>query len=97
MSNNVTLEQLIEVFKAGIVDFEFEKVDGTLRQMRGTLHMDYMPPEYVDKSIADAKESRDANKIKTALAVWDMDLQDWRSFCLSRIKTLDGKSVTYKG
>lgn len=97
MSNNVTLEQLIEAFKDGKVNFEFEKLDGSLRKMTGTLHEDYLPPEYVDKSIANATESRDAKKQLTALAVWDLDLDDWRSFCLSRLKTLNGKSVTYKG
>jgi hypothetical protein len=76
--------QLKETLVAGIATVTFEKVDGTLREMRCTLNPDYLPPQLLrEEGSAAARTTPD-----TVLAVWDLDAGGWRSFRIDSIKSI---------
>jgi len=76
--------QLKETLTNGIVTVTFEKVDGTLREMRCTLHPDYLPPQLLrEEGSVQNKTTPD-----TVLAVWDVDAGGWRSFRMDSIKNI---------
>jgi len=57
----------------------FKKVDGTERIMNCTLHPDVLPPQEPKETVTERKEPT------TAVAVWDIDAKDWRSFRIDSI------------
>ena len=77
---------LKEQLQNGIVTIVFEKIDGTIREMQCTLNRDIMPPHLLT-------EEQDAAKIRTEnpdlLAVWDVDANGWRSFHVSKVRSVN--------
>ena len=75
-------EILIEALQEGPVEVTFTKLNGETRIMDCTLNFDYLPledqPSGVNPVIEDAK--------KTVLPVFDVDLQEWRSFLFDNVK-----------
>lgn len=57
----------------------FNKVDGTERIMNCTLHPDVLPPQEPKETVTERKDPT------TAIAVWDIDANGWRSFRLDSI------------
>lgn len=57
----------------------FRKVDGTERIMNCTLHPDVLPPQEPKETVTERKDP------PTAVAVWDIDANGWRSFRLDSI------------
>lgn len=72
-------EGLKSNLQSHIMTVVFEKADGSLRQMRCTLLVDYLP-EYITES--SKKENEDV------LVVWDIDNSGWRSFRLDSIRSI---------
>lgn len=74
----VTEELKAEVRSAlhsGEVQIEFEKVDGSIRKLRGTLDLDNLiSEEYHPKNEVERKKSPDVQ------VVFDLDKNEWRSF-----------------
>lgn len=70
---------LIEHLKASICTVVFEKTDGTERVMKCTLRDDIIVP-YEKKT--------DKNKVvnPNIIAVWDVEVNDWRSFKYDSVK-----------
>ena len=61
-----------EMLKNGIVEFEFIKKDGTLRQAKGTLLAEHLPPQ---------KEGTSSKKPSDNVMVYfDMEKNAFRSF-----------------
>jgi hypothetical protein len=56
-----------------IVNFSFRKIDGTLRQSRGTLCHEYIPAGNLPKGTGTTKNAK-------CQAYFDLDKQEWRSF-----------------
>jgi hypothetical protein len=69
---------IIESLREGICEFRFTKLDGQIREMTATLREDTIP------EIRQSQEaSRNAPKEiteETAIRVYDLDIQEWRSF-----------------
>mgnify|MGYP003955706331 CR=1 FL=1 len=70
-------EELAELLRQGVVRVNFEKSDGSIREMNCTLHESKLPPP---------KPGATARPPKPDLMVcWDVDADGWRSFKLSRL------------
>ena len=72
-----TKESITEQLRQDILDIQFIKKDGSLREMRCTLNEKYLPE--MTKSESTKKENPDV------LAVWDIDSNGWRSFIVKQI------------
>ena len=73
-----SLEEFSKMLREGIVDFQFTKKDGTLRNAKGTLLAEYLPPQNAD---SDAKPARKQNE--NVLVYFDMEKGSFRSFVKS--------------
>ena len=70
-------EELVELLRQGVVRVRFTRSDGTEREMRCTLHSNYLPPP---------KPGATASEPKPDLIVcWSVDSDGWRSFKPSRL------------
>lgn len=65
----------------GEVLVNFEKKDGTLREMRCTLKD---VPEYERKTESD----KPRKKSEETMSVFDLDKQEWRSFRIDSVKSI---------
>lgn len=61
---------------------KFTKSDGTERVMRCTLRADLLPATSI-------KEGSQRKTSTTSVAVWDLDLNEWRSFTLRRVSSVE--------
>ena len=79
----VDRSDLIEKLLENIVTVEFTKVNGDYRKMECTLQQGYLP------------ESDKINKdeSKTALSVWDINANGWRSFRWDSLKEYSVESA----
>lgn len=71
------LQEFSEMLRNGIVDFEFVKKDGTVRQAKGTLVAEHLPASKAD-SDAPARKTNE-----NVLVYFDMEKQSFRSFVKS--------------
>jgi hypothetical protein len=71
-----TKESIAEQLRQGIIDIQFIKKDGSLREMRCTLNEKYLP----EKTTEGAKKDN-----PDVLAVWDIDSNGWRSFIVKQL------------
>lgn len=86
---SMTKEEVIAKLKDGLVSLEFEKVDGTIRPMVATLAEHVIPPRppvNFDPNVQATKRTKN----ESALAVWDMDVAEWRSFRWDKLRWFDG-------
>lgn len=70
--------------REGVVLVTFKKKDGTKRKMRCTLAENEIPAEKMPKGSGKSKSG-------DALAVFDVENQEWRSFRFDSIFELNGK------
>lgn len=77
--------ELKEKFQNGIVTVVFEKTDGSIRTMKGTLLAEYLPTW--EKTVEPA-EGLERKQNENILSVWDMENNGWRSFRIDSIKQL---------
>lgn len=63
----------VELLREGVATVKFTKSDGSEREMRCTLMENEIPSEKAPKNVG-RKQNSDA------LAVFDVEKQDWRSF-----------------
>ena len=66
------LQEFSEMLRNGIVDFEFVKKDGTIRQAKGTLVAEHLPAPKAD-SDAPARKTNE-----NVLGYFDMEKQSFR-------------------
>lgn len=81
----MTKSEILESLKAGKVDLEFIKADGTLRKMVATLSDDFIVYE---NAPSNSKKQNDH-----ALPVWDTGVNGWRSFRWDSLKLVDGVEI----
>lgn len=67
-----SVEDLKQMLHEGIVSFEFIKKDGSVRQAKGTLLAEHLPP------LKESDKSRKPNE--NVVVYFDMEKQSWRSF-----------------
>jgi hypothetical protein len=75
-------EWLRGVLRTSVAKITFKKKDGTERVMNCTLQEDKLP-------VFEAKNSEDRKQVESALAVFDMDKQSWRSFRWDSITSVE--------
>ena len=77
---------LKEMLQNGIISIVFEKADGTIREMNCTLNPTEMPPQLLTEQQEAAKVR---NENADLLAVWDVDANGWRSFNISKVRSVN--------
>ena len=77
-----TKEQIREAARAGVITVQFTKKDGSLREMRCSLHEKYLPPLMGDAETT-TKDNPDI------LAVWDIEVNGWRSFRIDSVLIME--------
>ena len=82
----LSYDEIVNTLREGVVDLSFTKVkDGEVRQMKATLVSDKIPADKMPKT--DANENLKKNQ--TAVRVFDLDLNDWRSFRVDSLLTFN--------
>jgi len=69
MKAKVTVDVLKTLLKRKEVNFYYEKLDGTLREARGTTYEDYIPDDVKPKG----------NQSHAGVPYYDLDVNQWRS------------------
>ena len=74
MKNMTTATNIVEQLNEGATDFQFRKIDGTVRTARGTTKLDLIP--------ADQRPSGEITNPETSAVVtfYDLNAKGWRSF-----------------
>lgn len=81
----MTKSEILESLKAGKVDLEFIKADGTLRKMVATLSDDFIV--YASTPTNSKKQN------EFALPVWDTEVNGWRSFRWDSLRLVNGVDI----
>lgn len=66
-------DNLRDLLREGVVDFEYEKKDGTLREAKGTLSPNHIPEDQHPQS--DREKDLNGSNLK----YWDLDRNAWRA------------------
>jgi hypothetical protein len=75
-TDETSKEWLLEVLRGGVVGVDFVKLDGTKRTMSCTLDETVIPTDALPKTTSATPRA----KSKDALAVFDVEKGEWRSF-----------------
>jgi hypothetical protein len=79
-------DDVVNELREGIVKLSFVKVkDGQVRNMRATLNDKFIPADKMPKTDANAN----TEKNQLAVRVFDLDVEDWRSFRVDSLQTFD--------
>lgn len=73
-------EQLVDILMKNVVSVAFEKKDGTIREMACTLNDELIPTDALPKGDSVRKHS------DSVLAVFDVEVGEWRSFRIDSLK-----------
>lgn len=83
MGKSDVIERLIEK----VCHIQFEKLDGTVRDMKATL-LEILLPEQAAPKEGAVKKALNPD----VFSVWDTEAEGWRSFRWDRLKTVDGEN-----
>jgi len=92
------IQDMREALKSSICNVQFTKVDGSTRNLRCTLHPDYIPRGNANDKTESTKRRNPEYISDNVLAVWDLDALHWKSFRVSSVekfevlKTMKGES-----
>lgn len=75
-------EELKQLLVSNIVDIEFEKSDGSIRNMKCTLDPNILP----EPVASDEEVNRNRKVNEEVQVVWDTEANGWRSFRWDRLK-----------
>jgi len=81
---------LTDMLKTNVITLNFTKKDGTERVMRCTLQPDLLPKV---EHTTELKESKPVTQ-QTAIPVYDLDNNGWRSFTLNTVKRVGFELTT---
>ena len=83
-------KNIVELMGTSVVQFQYRKKDGTLRQARGTLCIE-MSPEYdealrrmAERQTEKSSQKKDENPLDY-VTYWDMDKRGFRSFLIRNL------------
>ena len=83
---DMTYQEIVDTLREGVVNLSFTKVkDGAVREMRATLVSDQIPSDKMPKTDSNAN----LEKNQVAVRVFDLDVQDWRSFRVDSLLTFN--------
>ena len=75
---------IVDALNTGVVDIEFTKKNGSTRFMKGTCCFDLIPNEHY--LVVDPIKEQNATEVDADLVkVFDLDINEWRAFRLSRL------------
>ena len=75
---------IVDALNTGVVDIEFTKKNGSTRFMKGTRCFDLIPNEHYP--MVDPIKEQNATEVDADLVkVFDLDINEWRAFRLSRL------------
>ena len=79
-------QQIVEQARSGIINVRFTKVNGEERDMKCTLLSEYLPNQQeMDFTEVDSKDY---------LAVWDVEVNGWRSFRVESVSEVSPQILT---
>lgn len=78
--------ELKEILEKGVVTVVFEKVDGTVREMKCTLLNEYIPTPSEPQLLTEQTPQVPRKENPGVLSVWDIENQGWRSFRVESVK-----------
>ena len=81
----ITREDLVDRLKQSVVNVVFTKADGSERTMNCTLKLENIPEDQHPKNTVKSESDQ--------IRVFDTDIQEWRSFNFSSVKTVNGDST----
>ena len=81
-------QDLITLLKSTVVTVNFEKVDGSMREMICTLMESELPPVVEGES-----STKRRPESETKIPVWDTVVGGWRSFRVDSVKSINGVDV----
>ena len=76
------IKLLTGMLASGIVYIKFTKLNGNIREMNATLNFDLIPEE--QRPVSD-KDQFLVDSTRKVVALFDLDLQEWRSVNVDRI------------
>ena len=71
---------LLEDLRRNVIEVHFTKADGELRIMRCTLMPAALPKTFVESKEEQKLEKKFHKENLDTIAVWDVDINQWRSF-----------------
>jgi len=81
-----TIDQVRAFLHNHVLDIQFKKKDGTLRNMLATTNPLYLPEPVVETEDEAPKKKR--NPPKTIVTCFDVEAKAWRSFRFSNLKSV---------
>ena len=75
-----TKDMIREAARAGVINVQFTKKDGSLREMRCSLQEQYLPSLMGETTTKDNPD---------VLAVWDIEVEGWRSFRIDSVLIME--------
>lgn len=81
----ITREGLVDRLKQSVVNVVFTKADGSERTMNCTLKLENIPEDQHPKGVIISESDQ--------IRVFDTDIDAWRSFNFSSVKTVNGDST----
>jgi hypothetical protein len=83
-------EDIVTCLREEVVNLSFEKVkDGQVRHMRATLRSDMIPEDKRPKQEHEVLVNPTFNPEDKSVRVFDLDLNEWRSFRIDKLLTFD--------
>ena len=80
--------ELKEILSNTVSTVVFTKIDGTEREMKCTLLPEYLPTKPVVEGQQLLTESLPKAENLSTLAVWDLEINGWRSFRIDSVKSV---------
>lgn len=74
--------EVVALLHAGLVDLDFEKADGSLRQMTATLKQSELPMIEDDEFKVRSEYKPNPNVV----TCFDVQIKEWRSFRIDRLR-----------
>ena len=83
---NYSKQQIVEQARSGIINVRFIKLNGEERDMKCTLLSEYLPNQQeMDFTEVESKDH---------LAVWDVEVNGWRSFRIESVLDVKPELLT---
>jgi len=80
--------ELKEILSNTVSTVVFTKIDGTEREMKCTLLPEYLPAKPVVEGQQLLTESLPKVENPSTIAVWDLEINGWRSFRTDSVKSV---------
>jgi hypothetical protein len=87
MEKQMKYQEIVDILKVGVHSISFYKLNGDLREMSAvTRDPDLIP---VDRFSSEQNTRVAPEETPTAVAVWDVENENWRSFVVENLIAID--------